>query len=158
MQAVSPGGPILDGHYAAQTYGFSATLTPVQKLYFSGTFTYSESRATTAGNGDPVIPPYCGNVYTLNATATYALNAKTAWQTSYAFSRSTYGQNNPAASVPLGLDFTRHELLVGLTRQLTKRLSGVLQYQFSRYSEPGHGQANDFTAHGIFATLIYKWP
>jgi hypothetical protein len=157
-QAVSPGGPIMDGHYNAQTYGFGATLTPIQRLYFSGTFTYSQSRAVTASNGDPSIVPYNGNIYTLTTTATYVLNVKTSLQTSYAFSHADYGENNAAAGSPLGLDFTRHELIVGLTRQLTKRLTGALHYEFSQYSEPSSGSANNFTAQGIFATLVYKWP
>jgi hypothetical protein len=59
--------------------------------------------------------------------------------------------------MPLGIDFTRNELIVGLTRQITKRLSGALHYEFSQYSEPSSGTANNFTAQGIFATLVYKW-
>jgi hypothetical protein len=156
-QIVSPGGPITDGHYHAQTYGLGATFTPIQRLYLSGTFTYSQSRATTAHNGDPSIVPYTGNIYTVITTATYAFNAKTSLQTSYTFSQANYGENNAAAGVPLGLDFTRHEVLVGLTRQLTKNLTGVLRYQFSQYSEPSSNNANNFTANGIFATFVYKW-
>jgi hypothetical protein len=85
------------------------------------------------------------------------LNPKTSLQTSYAFSRADYGENNAAAGMPLGIDFTRNELIVGLTRQITKRLSGALHYEFSQYSEPSSGTANNFTAQGIFATLVYKW-
>jgi hypothetical protein len=156
-QTVSPGGPITDGHYQAQTYGLSATLTPIQRFYFSETFTYSRSRVTTASNGDPSIVPYSGNIYTLITTTTYALNAKTSLQTSYAFSYADYGENNAAAGVPTGLDFTRHEVLAGLTRQLTKHLTAALRYQFSQYSEPSSNNANNFTAHGVFATFAYKW-
>jgi|GEM_PF-5379198 len=41
---------------------------------------------------------------------------------------------------------------------MTKNLSGTLRYQFSKYEGPGPGNANDFTAHGIFATVAYRWP
>ncbi|HEX5400089.1 MAG TPA: c-type cytochrome domain-containing protein [Verrucomicrobiae bacterium] len=155
---VSPGGPITDGRYHAQTCGFGVTLTPIQKLYFTDTFTYSHSHLDTANNGDPSIVPYTGDIYTLATTATYSLNAKTRLQTTYAFSHANYSEDNAAAGSPLGLDFTRHELLVGLTREITRRLSGGLRYQFSEYSEPSSGNANNFTAHGIFATVAYKWP
>jgi hypothetical protein len=158
MQEASPGGPITDGRYQAQTYGFDATLTPVRRLYFLGMFTYSHSRATTADNGNPSIVPYRGNIYTATATATYALNAKTSLQTSYVFSTADYAENNAAAGVPLGLNFTRHEVIAGLTRRLTKRLTAVLRYQFSQYSEPGSNNANNFTAQGVFATFAYEWP
>jgi hypothetical protein len=158
LQAVSPGGPILDGNYQAQTYGFNATFMPIRQLYFSAMFTYSRARAATADNGDPSIAPYHGNIYTLTATATYALNPKTDLQAGYTFSRAAYAQNSAAAALPLGLDFTRHELLVSLTRRFSKNVTGMLRWQFSQYSEPGAGNANNFIASGIFATLAYKWP
>jgi hypothetical protein len=156
-QLVSPGGPITDGHYNTQTYGFAVTLTPIQRLYFSSAFTYTHSRAVTADNDDLSIVPYSGNIYTLNTTATYAWNAKTSLQTSYIFSYANYGEGNAIFGVPLGMDFTRYEVLIGLTRQLTTRLSCALHYEFSQYTEPSSGSANNFTAQGIFATFVYKW-
>jgi hypothetical protein len=155
---LSPGGPLSDGRYRAQTYGLSTILTPFRRFYLSGTFTYSQSRADTAINGVSSIVPYRGDIYTLVTTAAYALNPKTGLQATYSFSHAGYGQNNTGAGVPLGLDFTRHVLCVGLTRQLTRNLSGALHYEFSQYSEPSSANLNDFTAHGVFATLIYKWP
>jgi hypothetical protein len=154
---LSPGGPILDGRYDAQTYGFSTTLTPWRRFYLSGTFTYSQSRAVTADNRDASIAPYRGNIYTLTATATYALNSKTDLQANYNFSHAGYGQNNSALGVPLGLDFTRHQLIAGLTRRFSARVSGTLRYEFDQYTEPSSVGANNFTAHGIFATIAYKW-
>ena len=83
---------------------------------------------------------------------------KTSLQAGYAFSQTNYGQDNAAAGTPSGIDFTRNRVIVGLTRQLTKRLSGSLHYEYSEYSEPSSGGANNFTAQGVFATLVYKWP
>jgi hypothetical protein len=156
-----PGGPIDDGQSRAQTCGLTATLTPFRRFYFSGTFTYSHSRTVTADTGAPAtssVVPYRGDIYTFTGATAYALNAKTGLQASYSFSCAGYGQNNSANGVPLGLDYTRQVLFAGVTRQLTKNLSGALHYEFSRYSEPGSGNLNDFTAHGVFATLVYKWP
>jgi hypothetical protein len=157
VTVVSPGGPIMDGTFNTQTYGLSATITPIQRLYLYSAFTYTRSRTVTASDGDPSIVPYSGNIYTLNTTATFALNEKTSLQAGYAFSYANYGQNNAAAGLPLGIDFTRNRVIVGLTRQITKRLSGALHYEYSEYSEPSNGGANNFTAQGIFATLVYKW-
>ena len=155
---VSSGGFIADGHYNLQTYGLNAVLTPFRRLYFSGAFTYSDSRATTAANGDASIVPYQGNIYTANIAATYAINEKTGLQIAYVFSRADYAENNGAAGIPAGLDYTRHDLVVGLTRKITKRLSGALHYEFSQYAEPSSGNANNFTANGVFASFIYIWP
>ncbi|HEY3762700.1 MAG TPA: c-type cytochrome domain-containing protein [Verrucomicrobiae bacterium] len=156
MESVSDGGFIVDGRYHLQTYGINATLTPFRQLYLSGAFTFSQSRLTTFNNGDPSIVPYRGNIFTANTTATYAWNLKTTLQLSYVFTRANYGENNGAAGVPMGLDFTRNDLIFGLTRQLSKKLSARLQYEFSQYLEPSGGDINNFTAHGIFATLSYK--
>ncbi len=158
LPLVSDGGPIADGRYNLQTYGLSATITPVRKLYFSGAFTYSRSHTTTADNGDPSIVPYVGDIFTVNATATYALNLKTSLQLSYNFSRANYSENNAAAGLPAGLDYQRHDLIVGLTRQITKNISGTLRYEFSQYKEPSGGNLNNFTANGIFAALVFRWP
>jgi hypothetical protein len=157
LNPVSPGGTILAGKNEAQTFGFDASLTPIRRLYLAGAFTYSQSRLTTANNGDPSVVPYSGDIYSVITTATYALNPKTGLQVAYNFSEATYGQNN-TAGVPLGIDFTRHSLLVGFTRQFNDRLSGALRYSFSQYSEPSSGNVNNFTAQGIFASINYKWP
>ena len=154
---VSPGGTILAGKYDAQTYGFNATLTPFRRFYLSSAFTYSLSRLATANNGDSSIVPYNGNVYTVINTASYALDSKTDLQVACNFSRAHYGQNNPAG-VPLGIDFTHQQLLAGLTRRFSDRVSASLRYGFSQYSEPGSGNLNHFTAHSVFVTLACKWP
>jgi hypothetical protein len=75
----------------------------------------------------------------------------------YNFSSADYAQNNAAAGIPAGLDYTHNDLVVGLTRKLTERLSCALNYEFSRYTEPSTAGANNFTANGIMATLSYHW-
>jgi hypothetical protein len=155
--AASQGGPVFDGRTESDKFGLDLTFTPMPRFYFSGAFTYGYSRTTTESAAAPEVAPYFGNTWTVSAGAGYALNAKTRLNAAYAFSQATYGQNN-TAGIPLGLDFTRHELRVGLTREITKRLSGGLRYQFSEYSEPSSGNLNNFTAHGVFATVAYKWP
>jgi len=154
---VTPGGNIFAGRYTASIYGLGAVFTPTPRLFLSGSFTYSFTRTTAAQNRDPSIVPYSGNVYTLSASVGYALNAKTSLTANYSLSEADYIQDNVAAGLPLGINFTRQELLVGLKRQFSKQVSGALRYQFSQFSEPSGGNLNNFTAHGIFATLSYAW-
>ncbi len=155
---LSPGGTIAAGTYDAHVYGVSVMLTPFPRGYFSGAFTYSDSRTATAQNGDPSIVPYKGNVYSVIASANYILNKSTDLHAAYSFSHAGYGQNNVADGLPLGLDYTRHGLMVGLTRKLTSYLSSNLRYGFYQYSEPSTGGFNNYTAHGVFATIVIKWP
>jgi hypothetical protein len=157
-ELVSEGGSVADGNYHLQTYGVSTTVTPLRQLYLSGAFTYSRSRTITSDNDNPSIVPYEGNIFTVTASATYALNLKTSLQLSYDFSRADYAEDNAAAGIPAGLDYQRHDLIVGLTRKLAKNLSGSLRYEFSQYREPDSGDANNFTANGVLATLVFQWP
>jgi hypothetical protein len=156
-QPISGGGFVADGHYDLQTFGIGATVTPWRRFYLTSAFTYSHSRAKTAANHDAAIEPYEGDIFTVYAAATYAVNEKTGVQVAYNFSQANYAQNNAAAGVPAGLNYTRNDLLCGVTRQFTKNLAGAVHYEFSQYLEASTGHGNDFTAHGIFATVSYRW-
>ena len=157
-ELVSDGGFIADGHTYSQTYGLGATVTPWRQLYFSGAFTYSRSRTVTSDNGDPSLVPYEGDVVTFNAAATYALNPKTSLQLAYNISRANYSENNAVSGIPAGLDYLRQEVVISLSRKLTKHWSGVLRYEFSQYNDPGGGNLDNFTANGILASLVFQWP
>ena len=75
----------------------------------------------------------------------------------YSFSEANYGEDNAASGVPLGLNFTRHNLMFGISKKINPRLSATLHYIFSRYTEPNSGEFNDYNSQGIFATLVYAW-
>ena len=153
---LSPGGYIYDGRTTAHNAALMVMITPARCYYFSGTVTYGYSRTVTTSDAAPQVVPYRGDLYTLGSAIGYILDEKTDLDANYHFSHAGYGQNN-TAGIPLGMDFTRHELSAGVKRQLTKNLAGGLRYQFSRYEEPSSRNANNFTAHGVFATLAYRW-
>jgi hypothetical protein len=146
------------GKYRARTYGASATVTPFQQLYLSGSFTYGRTRLVTASDGDPSIVPYDGNTYTLAATATYALNLSTDLTANYSFSRADYGEANAFAGLPVGLTYTRNAVVAGLVKRWSKSVVTNLKYGFYDYSEPSTGGFNNYTAHGVFASITLKWP
>ena len=150
-------GELQAGRYDAHIYGVNLTLTPFHRFYFSGTFNYSNSRTTTAQHGNPSIAPYKGDEYSLLASADYALDQLTHLHAAYSFSEANYGQNNLPDGLPLGLDYARHGLMVGITRRLTSRVSSSLRYAFYQYAEPSTGGLNDYRAHGVFATVMVKW-
>ena len=156
-EVASLGGTILDGRSHDQTWGLSTTLTPIQKLYFTESLTFDQTRLSTADNGDLSVAPYHGTIWTLSSSATYALNLKTDLSASYGFTRASYNQNPNAPVLPYGLDFTRHEVILGLTRRFSDRLAGALHYEFSQYAEPGVASVNNFSAQGVFASVSYKW-
>ena len=154
----SPGGTIYAGRHEAQVYSVNAVLTPVPRWYLSSTLSFSDTRTRTAQNGADYVVPFHGTVWSAQHAATFAVNDATSLQASYAFSRADYGQANEATGLPAGVDYTHHTLRAGLTRRFPKDITTGLQYLFAHYREPSGGGRNDYTAHGLFATLSVPLP
>ncbi len=153
-----PGGEILAGDSRANVYSVNNAITPIRRLLLSTTFSYSDTRTATANNNDPSIVPYQGDVYTVLSSARFALNPSTDLYAAYSFSQANYGQNNYADGLPLGVEYTRHGVTLGVTKRLSQILSTNLRFNYYDYSEPSSGGYNDYTACGVFATVMMKWP
>jgi hypothetical protein len=121
------------------------------------TFAFQDSRTETHDHGSPSIAPFKGHVYSVVNSAQYALNELTDLTLTYDFSYADYGQNNAPSGLPLGIDYRRHGLRAGVGRRFLKRFMTNLEYVWSLYDEPSSEHQNDFTAHGLFATLSMRW-
>ncbi len=152
------GGRIRAGNYDAHVYSLSQTLTPWQRLRWTGTLSYSDSRTVSAANNGTTIAPYRGGIYSLLSSLTFALNEATDLVSTYSFSRADFAQADVGGALPLGITYDRHGLLTGLTRRFKKNLTASLQYGFFRYREPTAGGANDYTAHAVFASVTKLFP
>lgn len=153
----TPGGRLYAGRYLSHTASANFTLTPVRRVYFGGTVSYQNTETTTADNGSPAVAPYRGDLWSLLANVTYLLDPKTDLTANYLYSQARYGQHNAGDGLPLGLDYDRHGVRVGITRQLSKSTTARLQYGFFNYSEPSSGHLRDYTAHQILAVLSVRW-
>lgn len=156
--SISPGGPIQSRNYDAQVFSANLTLTPWRRLYLSTTFSYQQTRTLTAQNGSPSVVPFKGDIYTVLASANFALNAKTGLRATYSFSLADYGQDNSAEGLPMGINYQQHGMRVGLTRRINKNFTAALQYGFYLYDEPSGGRLNNYTAHAVFGTLSLALP
>ncbi len=155
---VSPGGQFFAGNYDAHVYSLNTVLTPWRRLYLSGTFSYRDTRLETSSDFNPVVVPYRGDVYSVLGSATYALSPSTDVQATYSFSRADYRQNNPAAGLPLGIDYRLHGLEAGLTRRFGKNITTQLKYGFYRNNDASSAGANNYTAHALIASLSLRLP
>ena len=153
----TPGGFVYAGHYQAHSVNAAATLTPFRRVYFSAALTYQNSRTTTANNDSPSVAPYQGDLWGVMASATWVLDKKTDLTASYLFSWARYGQHNEESGLPLGLDYDRHGLQVGLVHRFTPSVTGRLQYGYFAYTEPSSGHFRDYTAHQVLAVLDLRW-
>jgi hypothetical protein len=152
----TPGGPILAGNFDAHVYGLTAALSPWHRLHVSSAFNLRQSRISTAHNLSPVIVDYEGDVYSSISRATVILNNKTDLTLGYTYSWADYGQDNFDRGLPLGIVYDWHMVSAGITRAWKKNLSTNLQYRFYSYDEENTGGFNNYTAHGILASLTMR--
>ncbi|HEU5123670.1 MAG TPA: c-type cytochrome domain-containing protein [Verrucomicrobiae bacterium] len=154
---VSPGGRNHSGTFAADTFGLNTSIAATRRIYFSGSFIFSDSRTETAHSAAPGVADFTGKTFSVIGSVSYELNARTRLQSSYTFSRSDFGQDNFSDGLPLGMVYDQHQLAAGVTRQITERISSNLRYSFYQFSEASSGHRNDFTAQGVFLSFILKW-
>ncbi len=155
---ITPGGAVASANQDAHTFSIGHTLTPFRRWTLNASASYTDSRATSAQNGVDFVVPWRGGIVSAQGSATFAWTPTTDLHLSHAWSRADYAQNNFAAGLPAGLEYDQHSLLAGLTTRLRHGATMNLQYGFHRYTEPSGGNAYDYTAHSVQATLALKWP
>lgn len=155
---VFPASDLYTGNYDAHIYTLSTTVQPKDRLYLTGTVSISDLRTSSGVTDGTLLVPYEGQVYSVLGTANYILSKTLDWNSTYSFSRADFGQTDTGLNLPLGVDYDRHGIVTGLAKQLTKTSQLRLQYGFFTYNEPSRGKANDYTAHGVFATYRRSFP
>lgn len=158
LGSISPGGGLQAGKYDSHIYSINTTLTPVQRIYLSTTFSYQDSSTLTANNGALAIAPYRGDIYTVIASGTYIFSQATDLFANYSFSDANYGQNNFADGLPVGMQYQQHGIQGGIAHRFGKNATVKLQYGYFYYNEPSSGRANNYTANAIFGVLTFRIP
>jgi hypothetical protein len=154
----SPGGNIHSGRDNSRTYSIAFTFTPHPRLFLTSAFSYHRSIDTSAHIGPATVVPYQGDIYSVNADATCVVAKATDVFAGYSFSEANYSQTNFVAGVPVGIKYQQHDLRAGLEHHFNKNVSARLQYRFDYYAEPSSGNAGNFRAHAVFATLTCRLP
>lgn len=152
-QVLSPGGLIFAGEYDADVYGITVNLNPWHRLTLSATFTFRDSETTTSHNLSPLVVAYEGDVYSSLSSATFVLNNKTDLFASYNYSKADYDQGNVAGGLPVGLVYDWHAVTAGISRRWKENIMTSLQYRYYHYDEGSAGGGNNYTAHGVLASL-----
>ena len=158
LNDISPGGALRSADYRAHVASFNATVAPWQRLYLSGTFSYENNRIATFDHRSDSTVPYAGDVFSVLASATFVVTTNTDWTTTYNFSYADYAQDNFAAGLPLGVRYHRHGVTTGLAHRFGANASAKVQYGFYDYEEPTSHGHNDYLAHAVFATLVWRFP
>lgn len=152
--AVFPPGQS-QANYNAQRCAISAAAQPWRRLRLVGTAAISDLRTTSGITDNVLLTPYNGQIYTVTGTANLAGSKTLHWDATYSFSKADFRQSDTGLNLPIGIDYDRHGIVTGLTKQINDDGSFRLQYGFFRYKEPSVAGVNDYTAHGLAAT--FRW-
>ena len=157
IAALTTGSQLFSGEYDANVYSFHLVLTPWRRLYFSSTFSLSDTRSWSFANATASVVPFAGTVYTVLPSATYSLTTNIDLNASCLIARSDYRQDNPTG-LTAGIDFERQGYEAGITKRFKRGLRTNLKYGYYEYREGGAGGVNNYRAHAVFATLTMPWP
>lgn len=152
--AVFPPGQS-QANYNAQRCAISAAAQPWRRLRLAGTAAISDLRTTSGITDNVLLTPYDGQIYTIIGTANLAVSKTWHWDATYSFSKADFRQSDTGLNLPIGIDYARHGVVTGLTKQISDDGSFRLQYGFFQYKEPSVASVNDYTAHGLVAT--FRW-
>ncbi len=155
---VFPANDIYSGNFDAHHYTISTTAQPWNRLYLSATATVSDLRTTSGVTDGAIVVPYEGQLYTVLGSANYIVSKSLTWETTYSFSKADFAQSDTPLNLPLGMDYDRHGIVTGFTKNLSQNSQIRAQYGFFDYREPFTQGANDYTAHGLFLTFRRSFP
>jgi len=153
----TPAGAVDAGNQEADLFSVGVTWNPLARLSFDVSGSMADTRLHTFANHNAAVVPYDGAVWSVAVSANWRIDERTDLLTGYGWSSADYQQENFTAGLPLGLEYQWHQLRASLNRRLNEQLSTTLLYYFQRYDEPTAGGFNDYTAHGIFASLTWHW-
>jgi hypothetical protein len=145
------------GQYDSQIYTVSATVTPIDRLYVTGLFSYQN--ATTWQNDylNPIVQTFIGDVYSAMGSFGYAIDSKTDISGDYSVSWARNNQANATIALPYGANYTQHAATVTLSRQLSPRVRAQLRYGYYQFDEDASMNVNDYTAHMLMASCAIRF-
>jgi hypothetical protein len=146
-------------------YSVNVTVTPINRLYLSGLFSYQTVRSESLRNPATSVPlnptmivlPSKGDVWTVNGSAGLALDEKTDLTASYTFTMSDNYADNASYGLPLGNDWEQHEVGVSLSRKLRDNVTVQVRYAYSEYQSDADAGVNDYRAHQFGASCTIRF-
>jgi hypothetical protein len=154
---LAPGGSLQSGDYNANLVSVGATVTPISRLFVTGTFTLMDSATDTYSNDSASVARYNGDTYVLSLMTGYAFDAKTDGTVEYTFARSRNETDQPSLGLPLQLDNEYHAVIVSLVRKIRENITARLRYAYYERDEESGGGYTDYTAHLVSASCSLRF-
>ena len=142
----------------------SINWSPLARLYFQADIAYVLDQTDTPAssinlipNTSPTVVNFRNDYYTLTGAAGYILNDKTEVHADYTFYRADDYFNNSAVSLPYGMGASEHTASVSMSRDITKNVRLLLKYTYYNYTDTTIGGHNNYQAHSIFSSLLFRF-
>jgi hypothetical protein len=142
----------------------SINWSPLARLYLQTDISYVLDETDTPAssinlmpNTSPTVVNFRNDYWTLTADAGYVLDDKTDLHAGYTFYRANDYFNNSGVGLPYGMGASEHTASVSMSRQLTKQVRLLLKYTYFNYTDATIGGHNNYEAHSIFSSLLFRF-
>ncbi|HKP04291.1 MAG TPA: hypothetical protein VJU77_13140 [Chthoniobacterales bacterium] len=160
-------GPVFDelrtGIITQHIVSESITWNPTARLYFQGSFSYVKDETDTpadiilTGNTLPSIVDSQNDYWTANAAMGFALDGKTDFHAEYSYYRADNYEGTSIVGMPYGAGATQHTVGASISREIMRNVRVKLQYGYYHYRDETSGGHNDYEAHTIFSSLLFRF-
>jgi hypothetical protein len=163
----APANQILDELQTAvitnHVFTESITWNPCARLYLQGNFSYVRNETNTPAdivlipNSLPSIADSKNDYWTANASIGFVLDAKTDVRAEYSYYRADNYEANSIVGMPYGADARQHTVGASINREIMKNVRLKLQYGYFHYRDETSGGHNNYDAHAVFSTLLFRF-
>jgi len=161
--AIGPQGTVQSSNITDHIISEDASWSPFSQLCLQAGGSYVIDNVTTpvAGSGgiNNLVPNSEDDYWTVDASASYAIDNNTDLRLQYTYYRADDYMDNANTSanggLPLGADTEEHNVSATLTHKFNKSLEGSLKYAYSRYRDGLAGGQDDYESHLVYASMKY---
>jgi hypothetical protein len=151
-----PAGSVLASEYNANIFTVTATWSPLERLYLTGSASLQYTETAAYDNGSDTVTPYTGNINTYMAGLGYAIDEKSDVNVDYVIASAQNAAGAPGG-LPLGWNYHTQSVNVGLTRRINDRLVARLRYGFYSYHQQSGGSQDNYWANMVSASCTARF-
>jgi len=162
-----PANVILDELRTAEitNHVFTETVTwnPCARLYLQGDFSYVQNDTNTPAdtnlspNTMPSINDATNDYWTAGGSLGFVIDDKTDLHVEYSYYRADNYEVNAIVGLPYGMDARQHTVGATVGRQISKNVRLKLQYGYFHYRDETSGGHNNYDAHAVFSSLLFRF-
>src|SRR2546423_7154105 len=141
----------------------SITWNPSARLYFQGNFSYVRNETDTPAdinlipNSMPSVVDAQNDYWTAGASMGFVLDDKTDLRAEYSYYRADNYEANWIVGMPYGMDARQHTVGASISREIVRNVPLQLQYRYFHYRDETSGGHNNYDAHAVFSSLLFRF-